>query len=335
MWPGPLLFVLLLCAHPCVAGDLQASMEARSDYRRPTEIPFPQDDPWSEAKAELGRQLFFDPRLSGSGSLSCASCHNPGLSWGDARARAIGWGGTMLPFRSPTLLNVAWISMFGWDGRFDDLESVAFAPLLASANMHQTEPELVAKLQGMPGYADAFRAAFGHDGVTRRKIEQALATFERTIVSGPAPFDRWVAGDEQAISASAKRGFALFNGKAACASCHVGWNFTEGAYYDIGLARDDEIGRGRAFPGSVKLAHAFKVPTLRDVARRAPYMHDGSLPDLDAVIAFYDTGGRARPGRSDLIHPLGLTGPEKAELRAFLETLTQDPADFPVPVLPR
>lgn len=327
--------VLLLSAQLGAADDAKARADARSEYRRPAEIPFPEDNPYSELVAELGRKLFFDPRLSGTGSLSCASCHNPGLSWGDGLPRALGWGGATLPLRSPTLLNIAWISVLGWDGKFADLESVAFAPLLAPTNMHQNEPDLVRKLQGVPAYVDEFRAAFGRDGITRRTIELALATFQRTIVSGQAPFDRWIEGDEHAISDTAKRGFDLFNGKASCAPCHTGWNFTEGAFYDIGLAQDGDIGRARAFPRSVKLTHAFKVPTLRDVARRAPYMHDGSLADLDAVIAFYDSGGRDRPSRSDLVFPLGLTGSEKAELRAFLETLTQDPVNFPVPVLPR
>lgn len=319
--------VLLLARHPCQAENTQAgdtaAAEIRADYRRPADIPFPDDNPYSAAKETLGRALFFDPMLSGSGSLSCASCHAPGLSWGDGLARAVGWGGQALPLRSPTLLNVAWLSILGWDGKFEDLESVAFAPLLAPTNMHQTEVELVAKLRGVPAYVDRFRAAFGDAGITRRGIELALATFQRGIVSGPAPFDRWIEGDETAISDPAKHGFALFNGKANCVACHTGWNFTEGAFFDIGLA-GEEIGRGIAFPNSVKLRHAFKVPTLRDAARRAPYMHDGSLADLDTVIEFYDRGGQDRPSRSDLIRPLGLTGTEKAELRAFLETLTQD-----------
>ena len=329
------LLLVLLSGHPCLGENNPATTDIRSQYRRPGEIPFPDDNPYSEAKAALGRTLFFDPRLSGTGSHACSTCHLPWISWGDGLPRAIGWGGKPLPLRSPTLLNVAWLSRFGWDGKFEDLESVAFTALLAPANMRQTEPDLVAKLRRTPDYVVRFRAAFGSDGINRRAIELALATFQRTIVSGQAPFDRWIEGDDQAIPEAAKRGFDLFNGKANCAECHTGWNFTEGAFYDIGLAKDAEIGRGGAFPKSVKLKHAFKVPTLRDVARRAPYMHDGSLADLDAVIAFYDSGGRDRPSRSDLIRPLGLTEREKADLRAFMETLTEVPGAFQVPVLPR
>ena len=137
--------VLLLAGHPCRAGDTKAgdtpAADIRAEYRRPADIPFPDDNPYSAAKATLGRALFFDPMLSGSGSHSCATCHIPRLSWGDGLARAVGWGGQALPLRSPTLLNVAWLSILGWDGKFEDLESVAFAPLLAPSNMHQTEPE--------------------------------------------------------------------------------------------------------------------------------------------------------------------------------------------------
>src|SRR5262249_14774597 len=153
--------------------------------------------------------------------------------------------------------------------------------------------------------------------VSRRNVELALATFERTIVSGPSRFDRWVDGEEAALSEAEKRGFDLFNGKAGCAECHRGWNFTDGAFYDIGTGRDDEPGRGRLVANSPKLQHAFKVPTRRDVARRAPYMHDGSLADLEQVIALYDRGGVDRPSRSELIRPLGLSAAEKADLAAF------------------
>jgi len=162
-----------------------------------------------------------------------------------------------------------------------------------------------------------------------------LATFERTIVSGDAPFDRWIHGDEAAISAAAKRGFALFNGKANCAVCHSGWTFTDAAFHDIGVAKDDDLGRGRLFPSSVKLQHAFKTPTLRDVARRAPYMHDGSVASLAGVIELYDRGGIDRPSRDNDIRPLNLQSREKADLIAFLNTLSDTPKPYPLPNLPR
>jgi cytochrome c peroxidase len=244
-----------------------------------------------------------------------------------------------MELHTPTLIDVAWIPVLGWDGKYRSLESVAFGPLLAPLNMNNTEPQIIGRLAGIPGYLQAFAEAFPDatpgPKITRPHIEQAIATFERTIQATRAPFDRWIAGNETAISESAKRGFVLFNGKAACADCHQGFSFTDYSFHDIGAAREDDIGRARLFPTSLKLRHAFKVPTLRDVARRAPYMHDGSLPTLEAVVDEYDTGGIDRPSRSSLIHPLGLTADEKRDLIMFLNTLTGDPAPFEVPVLPR
>jgi cytochrome c peroxidase len=317
-------------------GTEQASrLEWQKNYRRPAEIPFPQNNPYSDAKLRLGKMMFFDPLLSGSNVRSCATCHNPGLSWGDGQPRAIAEGQKPLTLRSPTLLNVAWIPKLGWDGHFRDLESVAMGPITGITNMNLPEKELLARLSGIPGYVDAFHAAFGKGDVTRKKVELALATFERSIVSGDAPFDRWVTGDNNAISAAAQRGFDLFNGKANCAACHSGWAFTDASFHDIGSAKGDDLGRGKLFPKSVKLQYAFKTPTLRDVARRHPYMHDGSVPTLEAVIDLYDRGGIDRPSRAEEIRPLNLSQQEKADLVAFLRTLNGASEPYPLPILPR
>jgi len=325
---------LLLWSGISISGFVHPDRTAwQEKYRRPAEIPFPKSNPYSEAKTKLGRMLFFDPILSGSGVRSCANCHNPSLSWGDGLPRAIGEKKSAL--RAPTLLNVAWVPRLGWDGHFRDLEAVAFGPITAPGNMNLPEKVLIERLSAIPGYVDAFDAAFGDGEITRRKIELVIATFERSIVSGEAPFDRWLKGDETAISEAAKRGFGLFNSKANCASCHSGWSFTDNSFHDIGTAKGDDIGRARLFPKSIKLRYAFKTPTLRDVARRAPYMHNGSVVTLDAVIDLYDRGGIDRPSRSDLISPLRLTKDEKADLVAFLHTLTSAPESVPVPVLPR
>jgi cytochrome c peroxidase len=308
----------------------------QEDYLRPAEIPFPTSNPYSDEKYKLGRTLFFDPILSRTEIRSCASCHNPGLSWADGRPRAIGEQGQQLPTRTPTLLDVAWTPKLGWDGHFRDLEGVAFGPITATDNMDLTEQELIERLSAIPGYLVAFKAAFGGEAdITRRKVELALATFERTIVSDEAPFDRWIKGDETAIGESAKRGFDLFNGKGNCAACHSGWAFTDASFHDIGSAINDDIGRGRLFPTSVKLQYAFKTPTLRDVARRAPYMHDGSVPTLAAVVELYNRGGIDRPSRDDAIHQLGLPENEQEDLIAFLYTLTGAPERVAFPELPR
>jgi cytochrome c peroxidase len=307
----------------------------QNQYHRPESIPFPAANPFTTQKAELGRMLFFDPLFSASQSISCASCHNPGLSWGDGRSRARGEGAAPMALRSPSLLNVAWMPRLGWDGKFRDLESVAFAPITGAANMNLPQPTLIARLSAVPGYVEAFSSVFGEEGITRHTIELALATYERTLVSQDAPFDRWIEGDVDAISPAAQRGFDLFNGKARCSGCHSGWPFSDGSFHDIGVGRDADIGRGRLFPTSVKLRYAFKTPTLRDVARRAPYMHDGSISTLAEVIELYDRGGIERPSRSELISPLMLSQQEKADLLAFLETLTSTPRSVEVPVLPR
>jgi len=332
---GGLLGVLVL-----VGAGLLVQADAQSDravwkakFQRPAEIPFPKDDPYSEAKAELGRMMFFDPVMSGAKTHACASCHNPGLSWTDGLPRGI--GEKTMAVRTPTLLNVAWTPKLGWDGHFRDLEAVAFGPLTNPAIMDVTEPLLIERLSAIPGYVDAFQAAFGEGAVTKRKIELALATFERTIVSGEAPFDRWIKGDDGAIGAQAKRGFDLFVGKANCVACHSGWAFTDASFHDIGTAKGDDIGRGKLFPNSVELRYAFKTPTLRDVACRAPYMHDGSVPTLDAVIDLYDKGGIDRPSRAEQIKPLHLSAGEKADLIAFLQTLTSASSPVSVPTLPR
>ncbi|MEJ0016130.1 MAG: cytochrome c peroxidase [Acetobacteraceae bacterium] len=313
-----------------------ATMEAwRAEYRRPEAVLHPAENPFSPAKERLGRMLFFDPLLSGSGTQSCASCHNPALSWGNGLRFAVGELGRPLRLRVPSLIDVATQPVLGWDGKFPDLESVAFGPITAPGNMNNTEPELLRRLSAIAGYVQAFGEAFPGEGITRGTIERALATFERTIVAGAAPFDRWIEGNERAIDASARRGFVLFNGKAGCAECHHGPSFTDGSFQDIGSATGDDIGRAQYFPGSNKLTYAFKVATLRNVARRAPYMHDGSVPTLEAVVELYDRGGIERPSRSELIRPLGLTADEKAALIAFLRTLDEEPRSFAVPVLPR
>jgi cytochrome c peroxidase len=329
---------LLLGAGGSIFGAGEVGLRTLQDtYRRPVEIPYPKDDPYSHAKYELGRTLFFDPILSGAKVRSCSTCHNPGLSWADGQPRALGEKQEPLAsgLRTPTLLNVAWTPKLGWDGHFHDLEGVAIGPITATDNMNLPEQTMLDRLSAIPGYGTAFEAAFGKGDVTTLKVEQALATFERSIVSHEAPFDRWIQGDPNAINAAAKRGFALFNGAANCAACHSGWAFTDASFHDIGIAKDDDIGRGRLFPSSVKLQYAFKTPTLRDVAQRGPYMHDGSLVTLADVVDLYNRGGVDRPSRDDLIHQLNLPQSDKADLVAFLQTLSGKPDQVAVPILPR
>jgi cytochrome c peroxidase len=306
------------------------SLEAmKALYVRPSTTPYPASNPYSPEKARLGEMLFFDPRISGANYVSCATCHNPALSWGDGMSK--GHGVEPLGRRTPTILNLAYADLLMWDGRKADLEEQALGPMGTPAEMNTDLDHLPEKLASISGYRKAFAAAFPNEGLTLATIAKAIATFERTVVSGPAPFDRWIAGDETAISDSAKRGFVLFNTKGKCAACHSGWNFTDGSFRDIGLP-DTDRGRAAILP-LPSMEHAFKTPTLRDVARRGPYMHDGSIETLAQVVEHYDRGGVERPSRSEEIKPLHLSAEEKRDLVEFMVTLTGDNAPTRIPVL--
>jgi cytochrome c peroxidase len=330
-----LIVSLLLTIHAAaINADMAPVDDALLAKYRPPQATLAPVDANERNKIELGKMLFFDPILSGSASHSCASCHDPNLSWGDGKPRAIADNNTAMKLRAPTLIDIYQLPRLGWDGKFRDIEAVTFAAITSSGNMALSEPEALARIAQVPAYLSAFKSIFPGEGLSRSTVEQAIAAFERTIVSGPAPFDRWVAGDHDAISPSAQRGFIVFNGKANCVACHSGWAFTDGSFHDIGSAKGDDIGRGAVFPTSQKLRYAFKTPTLRDVAHRAPYMHDGSVPDLRSVIALYNQGGTDRPSRSELIHPLGLSDQDQIDLIAFLNTLTETQHTFAFPALP-
>lgn len=330
---------LVATSRPCVAADAYAAIRDDATawvarYRRSDPTPWPSDNAYTAERAELGRMLFFDPRLSGSKSISCATCHNPGFSWGDGLARAIGHGMKELPRRTPTVLNTAWAPLLFWDGRAASLEEQALGPITAPGEMNLTTDLMIDRLGELPEYRDWFRRAYPGEPLTPATVAKAIATFERTIVSGRAPFDDFVDGRADAISAEARDGFALFNAKAQCANCHDGWRFTDDSFHDIGTTGTDR-GRG-AIVDLESVQYAFKTPTLRNVDQRAPYMHDGSEATLAAVIDLYDRGGRAkRPSLAQEIKPLGLTTTEKRALVAFLRTLTSRDEPVTVPTLPR
>lgn len=304
----------------------------KAKYKRPERIPFPEDNPYSDAKAELGKKLFFDPRLSSSNLISCASCHNPSFGWEDAQPLGSGNKMGKLGRHTPTILNLAWGEVFFWDGRAESLEEQALGPIMADAEMAQPMEQLLKELKSVAGYRDAFEKAFPGSGITPENIGKAIATYERTIVSNLSAFDRWIRGDEAAINEEAKKGFQVFNTKARCANCHSGWNFTDDSFHDIGLGSTDP-GRGEVL-GAKALMHAFKTPGLRNIVERAPYMHDGSIKTLREVIDHYDRGFVKRETLSSEIKPLSLSDEEKSNLVAFLKTLSSrdDPVD--VPVLP-
>lgn len=305
-----------------------------AEYERPVGIPSPEDNPTTAEKVQLGKMLFFDPRLSGSGIISCASCHNPALGWQDGLPLGVGDKGTVLGRHTPTILNLAWSGPMFWDGRADTLEEQAIGPIMAEAEMNADVDKLIARLKAIPAYRTAMEKIFPEQGVSLESIGKAIAAYERTIVSGTAPFDRWMAGDSSAISDAAQRGFVLFNTKANCAACHRGWRFTDDGFHDIGLASEDP-GRGKVLPGITVLEHAFKTPTLRNIAERGPYMHDGSIATLEEVVDHYDRGFIKRPSLSDSIFALNLTAREKADLVAFMQTLSSQDEPVTLPVLPK
>jgi len=304
----------------------------RAAFRRPDTIPFPKDNPYTPEKAALGKMLFFEPRLSRDKNLSCASCHNPSFGWEVPFAKAIGAGGKPLGRHAPTALNQAWSKNLFWDGRAPTLEAQAKGPIEAGVEMDLPMVAALDRLKAVQGYVTAFNKAFGQEGLTETTILKAIATFERTIVTGDTPFDRWLRGDTKAMSESAQRGFATFTGKGHCADCHTGWNFTDDKFHDIGLPTED---KGRMnITGDAADEHSFKTPSLREIAARAPYMHHGEVPNLEAVIAHYVSGGEARPSRSPLMKPVPLASQDVQDLIAFMRALSSPQTTLAMPNLP-
>lgn len=312
-----------------------ANVQANSlkqSYQRPDSIPFPSDNPYSAEKAALGKMLFFEPRLSKNRNMTCATCHNPSFGWEDATPTSIGAQNSNLGRHSPTIINAAWGKSYFWDGRAATLEEQAAGPIESNVEMNLPMHIAVDRLKQVPSYQTWFKRVFGSSGITDENIKKAIATFERTVVSGQAPFDSWIEGDESAISESAKRGFELFNGKAQCSDCHSGWNFTDHQFHDIGINSEDK-GLG-ARTGDPKQNFAFKTPSLRNISQRAPYMHNGEMNDLRSVIVHYISGGIPRPTRSALMQPIPLSGQDVADLEAFLMSLTGKDASVSLPILP-
>lgn len=304
------------------------------NYVAPRSIPYPEDNPFTQEKFELGKKLFFDPRLSKSNEMACSTCHRPSLSWSDGLSKGIGKNHQELPRKTPTLFNLAWGELFYWDGRASSLEEQSLMPIYSKVEMDLDPKSLIAKLQTIKGYAPLFKEAFPKEPeITPTSVAKALATFSRGLVSVPAPFDRWIDGDEKAISKSAKRGFRLFNGKANCASCHSGWQFSDESFHDIGLNTQD-LGRGEHLPHIVVSQYAFKTPGLRNIAQRGPYMHAGQLSTLEDVIKHYIHPSHKRPSFSNQMQAISLSQEEINDLIEFLNTLSSPMQSFQLPELP-
>ncbi|MCO8124843.1 c-type cytochrome [Stieleria sp. TO1_6] len=314
-------------------------------------IFIPADNPLTRAKIELGRQLYFDTRLSNDSTISCASCHDPAQGYGAQTQFGVGVRGQQGNRNSPVSYNRIISQAQFWDGRAASLEEQAVGPVANAIEMGNTHEQCVADLDKHPIYRAEFAKVFD-DGVTIDNVGKALAAFERALVTGPAPFDfqsdldrfETVYADDleyldedpelkeqydalksaiaaNPMSESAKRGMKLFDTKANCAACHAGANFTDEQYHNLGVAMDVEqpdLGRFEV-TGEEKDKGAFKTPTLRNVALSAPFMHDGSQATLEEVVAWYNKGGHPNQWLSDKMKPLNLTDQEQADVVAFMK----------------
>lgn len=294
-------------------------------FARPDAMPAPPDNPETPEKVRLGFELFRDKRLSGAGNRACASCHRPERSFTDGLARAEGLDGKALKRNTLTLYDLAWGKSFYWDGRAASLEEQARIPLLHPNEMAGDVAVIVERLAADAAMKAQFAAAFPEGpAISESAILKALAAYERSLVAPETRFDRWVRGDNAALDTREKAGFAIFVGKGGCVACHGGWRFTDDRFHDIGL-RDDDPGRG-AVPGGVPGLAAFKTPTLRQLTHTAPYMHNGSVRSLDAVLDHYTGGLEKRPSlAANIVRNLKLDAAERQALVAFLQSLSGAP----------
>lgn len=288
------------------------------------------------AKIELGKQLFFDGRLSRNNQVSCAYCHIPGSGFSDPHPTSLGVDDLIGGRQAPTALNTAFIPLLFWDGRARSLEEQTLGPIQNPIEMAETLEHLVVKLRTVEGYRRQFRNVFGAE-ISPQGIAKAIAAFVRTLISTNSAFDQYSLGNKQAMNQAAIRGMALFKGKARCILCHNGPNFTDNQFHNLGVP---QVGPLKVDLGRYDVTRrerdkgAFKTPTLRSILETAPYMHDGVFLSLEEVIEFLDKGGGANPGLSPFMKPLGLTQEEKADLLAFLEALTGAPLKIDPPQLP-
>lgn len=321
-----MIFFIVLLLFPSICFAKVSKFMLRGQWPLGLEADFsvPLDNPITLEKVLLGERLFFDKRLSQDESVSCAVCHNPAHGYSNGKAVGEGVFGRKGRRNVPSIVNRLLGQTHFWDGRSDTLESQAIGPLLNPNEMDINEALLIERLKADTVYQQLFQEAF-NAAPTLENVSQAIAAFERTLLSGATPFDRYEwNGEKEALSESAKRGIALFRGKARCSMCHIGTNFTDEKFHNLGAGE----GAGRTDPGRASVTQdsadfgTFKTPTLRNVTLTAPYMHDGSLATLEEVIAFYNLGGRLNPNLDKEIKPLELTEREQADLLAFLKSLT-------------
>jgi cytochrome c peroxidase len=301
-------------------------------------IIWPKDNPYTPAKAELGRLLYFEKRISADGRLSCASCHHPSKGFTDQAPVSIGINGQKGGVSAPTVINRAYGAIQFWDGRASSLEAQAVGPMANPIEMGNSHPAVVETLKKIPGYRARFKAVFGTEDFTLDHVAMAIATFERTVLSGNSPYDKYKLGNKAAMNASQVRGMDVFFNKAKCDQCHEGASFTLNSFHNLGIGQDKAIPEPGRFAVTKKSDDfgAFKTPTLRDIANTFPYMHDGSLKTLEEVVDYYDKGGIPNKNLDERIKKLNLTAQDKADLVAFMKALSgtgwqqlTEPKEFP------
>ncbi len=301
----------------------------------PPPVPVPVDNPQTDAKIRLGAQLYFDGRLSADGTISCATCHAPETGWANHGATDTGIRGQVGGRNSGTIIDAAYMKFQFWDGRAGSLEEQALGPIHNPIEMGETLENVVRKLNAIPGYREQFQQVFGTD-VNTDGIAKAIAAFERTIISGPSPYDRYLAGEKTALSPAAKRGMNLFTGKGHCSPCHSGPMFSDQSFHNIGVgmdAADPDLGLEK-ITNDPHDRGKFKTPGLRNVALTHPYLHNGSEKTLMDVVEYYNRGGVQNDNLDPMMLPLKLTQREKEDLVAFMEALTGTVPTMKAPPLP-
>jgi len=312
----------------------EAGHHSLQNWLLPDWPSMPKNNILNKQRVELGKMLFFDPRLSGNGTISCATCHNPLLGWSDGLRKGIGINGALLERATPSIINAGFNYLQMWDGRNKSLEEQATGPMDTTSEMHTNFKSTLSFLSENNGYSIAFSNSYPGEGINRTTISKAIASFERTIVSNNSPFDKWIKGDKQAITKEQIRGFKVFldSDKGNCEVCHSAPNFVDDGFHNIGLKGHD---LGRYPHKKVKvLKGAFKTPTLRDISLSAPYFHDGSAMNLSEVVEHYVKGGEIEKGLDPNIFKLSLTEQDKQDLVAFMKSLTTERKPFRLPILP-
>lgn len=363
-----LLQLSLLAASLAVAFTASATnADAHPPLAPLPPVPVPKDNPQSAEKIALGKQLFWDYRLSGDGSMPCVSCHLPALGWGDGGQISRGYPGTKHWRNSQTILNSAYYNKLFWEGNVNSLEAQAPSAAEGAVAGNGDPSVMEMRLRFVPEYVDAFKNVFGSQWPRMNDAYRAIASYQRTVVSDASkvPFDRYANGDKNALDASQKRGMALFNGKAGCVQCHNGPLASDQKYYDLGLPdfagfiddplyqvthRWEHYQKGVSEPRyraanmdyglyyvtkNPKDVGKFRTPSLREVKYTAPYMHNGVFTSLQEVVDFYDRGGGNGTNKSELLKPLKLAAQEKQDLIAFIEALSMsEPLLHDDPTLP-